>query len=303
MPAKDPNKVKILGIGGSARHATTEWGVELALKAAESLGYVETEYVSLADYNLKPCTGCMKCFGWHHPADEGLRCYEWNDDTQVLLEKMVDMDGLVIGVPIYTLGVNSLARIFMEKCHMFGPMSFGRGAHMLAYKPCGVITVGGQAIAGQEAGGLAIWHWAVGIAMLPVNAWPTVQDPNPQNATHGGFVTTVDARTIYGKNALSREACRTIPPTQGIRNERCLRNVGRQVAVTAMITKTGRKTLLEGGFQEPQFQSFVRYSVKPRPGSWVDSLVKKGKVVYVDKGMEGEEYQEPERMAVDRDEE
>ena len=173
---------------------------------------------------------------------------------------------------------------------------------MLAYKPCGVITVGGQATAGQEAGALAIWHWAIGIAMLPVGSWPTVNDPNPQNATHGGLVTSVDARTIYGKDSLSAKACRTIPPTQGIRNERCLRNVGRQVAVTAMVTKMGRKALLESGLKEPPFQSFVKYSVKPRPGSWVDSMIKQGKVIYVNKGMEGEEYHDPERMAVDKDE-
>ena len=167
---------------------------------------------------------------------------------------------------------------------------------MLAYKPCGAITVGGQATAGQEAGALAIWHWAIGIAMLPVGSWPTVDDPNPQNATHGGLVTTVDARTIYGKNSLSREATRTVPPTQGIRNERCLRNVGRQVAVTAMITKLGRKTLVDVGLKEPTFQSFVKYSVKPKPGSWVESLIKAGKVQYVDKGEGKEHYEEPDRM-------
>jgi multimeric flavodoxin WrbA len=288
-------KVKILGINGSARHATTEWGVKLALEAAESLGYVETEYVCLGDYHLVPCTGCMKCFGWQHKADEGLRCYEWNDDTQVLFEKMVEMDGLILGCPIYTLGVNSLTRIFMEKAHMFGPMSFGRGARMLAYKPCAAITVGGQQVAGQEAAGLAIWHWAVGIAMIPVGSWPTVEDPNPQNSNHGAFVTTTDARTIYGKDALSRAACRTVPPTNGIRNERCLRNTGRQVAVTAMITKMGRQSFLKE-YDEPRFQSFVKYSVKPKPGSWIEKLMKEGKVIYIDKGMEGEEYAEPKRM-------
>jgi len=297
MTEKNTEKVKILGINASPRHATTEYGVELALEAAEAQGYVETEYVCLGDYDLKSCSGCMKCFGWQHPADEGLRCYEWNDDTEILMKKMVEMDGLVFGTPVYTLGVTSLARILMEKCHMFGPMSFSRGARMLAYKPIGAITVGGQAIAGQEACARDIWYWAVGIAMIPVGSWPTVEDPNPQNASHGGLVTTVDARIIYGKNALSKEACRTIPPTQGSRNERCLRNVGRQVAVTAMITKLGRQEFLKQGLEEPHFQSFVRYSVKPKPGSWVDKLVKEGKVIYLGKGKEGEEYEEPARLA------
>jgi multimeric flavodoxin WrbA len=297
MQEKNTPKVKILGINASPRHATTEWGVKLALQAAESLGYVETDYVCLGDYDLKPCTGCMKCFGWQHPAEEGLQCYEWKDDTGILLQKMVEMDGLIFGTPVYTLGVTSLARILMEKAHMFGPMSFTRAARWLAYKPCGAITVGGVAIAGQESCALSIWHWATGLAMLPVGSWPTVDDPNPQNSEHGGMVSTVDARTIYGKNALSREACRTVPPTQGIRNERCLRNVGRQVAVTAMVTKLGRQTFYERSLKEPNFQSFVKYSVRPKPGSWIDKLTKEGKVIYAGKGKEDEEYEEPERLS------
>jgi len=296
MKESNTEKIKILGINTSARHATTEWGVKLALKAAESLGYVETEYVCLGDYDLKPCTGCMKCFGWQHPADEGLRCYEWNDDTHILLKKMVEMDGLILGTPVYTLGINALGRMFMEKCHMFGSLSFGRGERMVAYKPVGAIAVGGQAISGQEACAVSIWYWAIGLGMLPVGAWATVDDPNPENANLAGLVSTVDARVIYGKDALSKAACRTVPPTQGVRNERSLRNVGRSVAVTTMIVKLGRKAFLESGLKAPQFQGFVKYSVKPKPGSWLDKLMKEGKVAYVGKGKEGEKYQEPERM-------
>jgi multimeric flavodoxin WrbA len=293
-------KVKVLGINASPRHGTTEFAVKMALEAAESLGYVETEYVCLGDYNLKPCTGCMKCFGWRHPAEERLRCYEWDDDTKVLLEKMAEMDGLIFGTPVYVLGVTSLARILMEKAHMFGPMSFTRAARTLAYKPIGVIAVGGQATGGQESCCRDIWYWAVGISMLPVGSWPTVDDPNPLNSCGGGLVTAVDARNIYAKNALSKEACRTVPPTQGTRNERSIRNVGRQVGLTTKITKMGKQAFDAAGLKEPKFQSFVKYSVKPTPGSWVDKLTKEGRVIYAGKAQQGEDYVEPDRMRSDR---
>jgi multimeric flavodoxin WrbA len=297
MSMNQKEKVKILGINGSPRHATTEWAVEMALKAAESMGYVETELVSLGDYDLKPCTGCMKCFGWRHPADEGLRCYEWNDGTQALMEKLVEMDGLIFGMVVYTHGINSLARILMEKCHMFGPQSFGRGAHMLAYKPAGGILVGGQNHGGQEGCLRDFVDWVMAMDMHPVGAWPTRYDPNPVNSTIGGIVSSTDSRIIYGKNALSKEACRTVPPTMGSRNERTLRNVGRNVAFTTLMAKLGRQAVREHGFEEPDFQSFVQYSVKPMRGSWVDKLMKEGKVKYVNKGSEGEEYKEPDRLS------
>ncbi|MDY6974458.1 MAG: flavodoxin family protein [Thermodesulfobacteriota bacterium] len=278
-------KLKIFGICGSARHASTEWAVKLSLETAESLGYVETEFVNLGDYNLVPCTGCMRCFGWMHPADaERPKCYEAEDDSEALLTKMMESDGIIMGTPVYTLGVTSLARIFMEKAHMFGPMSFTKFSGMMRYKPCGVITVGGVDIAGQEVCAQDIWMWALGLGMTTPGSWPTRDDPNPMASVHAGIVSTCDGRQIYGKSALSKEACRTVPPTQGWRNEKSIRNVGRHVAIAAMLFKLGKKAFEEGGYKAPEIIPFTRYSVKPKKGSWVQKLIDDGRVTYVDKG-------------------
>ncbi|MDP2646482.1 MAG: flavodoxin family protein [Desulfobacterales bacterium] len=278
-------KVKIFGVCGSARHASTEWAVKLALETAAKYDYVETEFVNLGDYKLVPCVGCMKCFGWQQPADaERPKCYEFEDDSEILLTKMMQSDGVVFGTPIYTLGVTALARIFMEKAHMFGPMSFDKFSGIMRYKPMGVITVGGVDIAGQEVGAQDIWMWAMGLGMTVSGSWPTRDDPNPMASVHGGLVSTCDARTIYGKEALSKKACRTIPPTQGWRNEKSLRNVGRHVAVAAMRCKLANKAFEEGGYEGPEIIPFTRYSVKPKKGSWVQKLMDDGRVEYVSKG-------------------
>lgn len=280
---REKERVKILGICGSARHMNTEWAVKLALKSAESLGYVNTEFINLGEYKLIPCVGCMMCFGWQTPADGGPACFRFKDDTEILLTKMMHFDGFILGSPIYGLGVTSLTRILMEKAHQFGPMSFTKFSGKLRYKPIGVITVGGIDMGGQEAVAQDIWMWAQGLGMLPIGSWPTRDDPNPQASVHGGFVSTVDAREIYGEDALSKEACRTIPPTQGTRNERSIRNVGRHVAVAAMILKLGRATFIRKGFKEPELVPFTRYSVKPKKNSWVQKLIDEGKVQYISK--------------------
>src|SRR3990170_3694085 len=216
----DAGRVRILGIGGSPRHASTEWAVKLALTTAESVGYADTEYIHLRDHDLRPCNGCMKCFGWQHRADApGPKCYDAKgeeDDMEYILGRMLVSDGFILGTPVYTLGVTGLTRLFMEKAHQFGPMSFTKWAGALRYRPIGVITVGGVDIAGQEVVAQDIWMWAMGLGLVPIGTWPTRQDPNPQAAEHGAIVSTVDGRVIYGKDALSRAACRTSPPTQGI---------------------------------------------------------------------------------------
>ena len=282
MAATD--RVKVLGICGSARHASTEWAVKLALSTAESLGYVDTDFVNLGEYKLTPCTGCMKCFGWQHPADAPLpKCYESEDDTEKLFEKFLASDGVILGTPSYVLGVTSLTRIFMEKAHQMGPMSFTKFAGWMRHKPIGAITVGGVDIAGQESIAGDIWIWAIGLGMLPVGSWPTFDDPNPQASEHGGLVSTVDGRAIYGKDALSRDACRTVPPTQGIRNERALRNVGRHVAHVALVSRLGVRAVKDGDYQVPRPISFTRYSVKAKKNSWVQKLMDEGVIKYVPK--------------------
>ncbi len=276
-------RVKILGICCSPRHANTELAVKEALKTAGEMGYADTEYVSLADYKMQPCSGCMKCFGWQHPAEEGLKCYEFNDDSGIILHKMYESDGVIFGTPVYTLGPTALARLLMDKAHMFGPMSFTRYAGTMRNKPMGVIAVGGGDSAGQEHVGGDIWAWAIAIGMLPLGSWPTTEDPNPQNSSHGAFPTTTDARSVYAKDGITKEATRTIPPLQGWRNMKAVRNVGRHTAYVALMTKLGKERIKELGLKEPSGLPWKKYSVKPKPGSYVEKLIKEGKIEFVSK--------------------
>lgn len=275
-------KVKILGISGSPRkEGNTAGMVRFCLEWAETLGYVETEYLSLADYRIEPCNGCMKCFGYMAPADDPYQCYEYDDDIKILAPKVAEADGLLIGFPIYSLGVPGIVRNFFDKLHHYGPMSFTKHAGALRYKAIGIISQGGQVYGGQEINHLVISALAQGLGMYVASAWPSVDAPMPSSSFNGGMLTTVDGMSIYGKNAWRKDHTRTVPPAQGSRNERTLKNLGRQLAVAAMILKLGRKAFLEGGYEEPEFIPFTRYSVKPKPGSYVDKLIKEGKVVFV----------------------
>lgn len=277
-----PEKVKILGISGSPRkEGNTASMVRYCLEWAEKMGYVETEFLSLADYRLVPCTGCMKCFGYMAPADDPYQCYESNDDIKILAPKVAECDGLLLGFPIYTGGVPSLFRVFHEKLHHFGPMSFTRHAGGLRYKALAIISQGGQLYGGQESTYYEVARMATSHGMLVAPSWPTSEAPMPQSTFRGGILTTIDGMAIYGKNAWRKEATRTAPPVSGSRNERTLRNLGRWLAVTAMLMKIGRIAFQQAGYEEPEFIPFTRYSVRPKAGSYIDKLIKEGKVIFV----------------------
>jgi len=278
----EEKKVKILGVSGSPRRSgNTATMVEYCLEWAESLGYVETEFVSLADYKLEHCTGGMKCFGYMAPADDEYQCYESQDDIKILAPKVEACDGLLVGFPIYAAGVPSLFRCFMEKLHHFGPMSFTKHAGALRYKALGIISQGGRVYGAQETNHSILCAQANGLGMYSVCAWPTVDAPEPQSTHVGGVVTCVDGTAVYGRRAWTKEGCRTMPPVSGSRNERTLKNLGRSLAVTAMTLKLGREAFKEQGFKEPVSQSFTRYSVRPKKGTYVDRLCQEGKVKFI----------------------
>ncbi len=182
-----PEKVKILGISFSPRkESTTSEMVRECLGWAESMGYVQTEFIDAADYTFYPCTSCMKCFGHKAPADSTQpQCYEHPDDgVNVLLPKTLEADGLLIGFPVHNLGVPSTLRIFQEKDHQISsPLAFTKWAGARRYRAVAVICQGMGFYTGQEFAYDQVARWG---DMFMVAASPTADAPAPQASGHGG---------------------------------------------------------------------------------------------------------------------
>ncbi len=85
--------MKIIGIVGSARiGGNTEALTRIALEEAEKEG-AETELITLADKEIKPCDACLSC-------RETGKCHI-NDDLPPILEKMLAADGIILASPVY----------------------------------------------------------------------------------------------------------------------------------------------------------------------------------------------------------
>ena len=99
--------IKLLGIVGSPRKGgNTEIAMREALNAAVQEG-AETEMMRLADYDLKPCEGCMTCRQTRRCAIE--------DDVEKLYDKVTGADGIIIGGPVYLVSLNSHTKVFIER--------------------------------------------------------------------------------------------------------------------------------------------------------------------------------------------
>ncbi|MBI2829546.1 MAG: flavodoxin family protein [Chloroflexi bacterium] len=281
---KIPRKIKLLGINFSPRKdGVTSEMMKQCLEWAQSVGYAETEMLHTADYNFYPCKGsaCMKCFGHKAPADaKQPQCYEHPDDgVNVLMPKTLEADGLLFAFPLHNLGIPSTLRIFQEKDHQISsPLAFTKWAGARRYTALAIISQGMGYYTGQT-----IAHRQVAYTpdVFRIDSRPTADAPRPQSSDVGGMFSIVTGMPMFDRYSYKKEATITVPPAVGSRNERTLKNLGRWLAIGAMFMRLAREGFKAAELKAPEAMPYTEYSIKPDPGSWVDKLMKEGKVKYV----------------------
>jgi multimeric flavodoxin WrbA len=106
--------MKILGISVGRKTSNTEILVKEALMGAEERG-AEVEFIRLHDLTIKPCTGCNACVvGLFEKGGSG-ECVIKGDDLQVIDEKILECDGLILGSPIYEKGPSGLLKVLADR--------------------------------------------------------------------------------------------------------------------------------------------------------------------------------------------
>lgn len=178
-------KVKILGVSFAHRRGqNTAWLVQYALKAAEKFGRkigtvadIETEFVDVADKEIKPCRGCTKLFCIPNPykGENIVRkgCIIKDDYLATVLKpKIGEADGFVFGAPVFTGTYTSKFKVAFERITGYtwdGVINDTgkRGYSYLNNKPAACVTVAtwmGQDLTLQDMNRLL-----QGTDMLPVS--------------------------------------------------------------------------------------------------------------------------------------
>lgn len=100
---------KILIINGSQRKKNT---FKVLQEVANYFDKYDIEIISISDYNVEACTGCENCLR------NGI-C-NINDEANIILNKMIEADGIIIGSPIYLRHIpGSLKNIFDRGCSWY----------------------------------------------------------------------------------------------------------------------------------------------------------------------------------------
>lgn len=102
--------MKVLGISGSMRkEGNTTALIRIILSRCEESG-IETEFVSLAGKEIKPCLGCEHC-------KKEKSCIIQDDDWQEIVEKIMDAEVLVLGGPTYYYDICGHLKNFIDRTY------------------------------------------------------------------------------------------------------------------------------------------------------------------------------------------
>lgn len=123
--------MKVLGIVCSPRkNGNTELLVQEALAGARGSG-AETELLTVSGKDIKPCDACYSC-------EKTGKCHI-DDDMQLIYEKMLSADGIIIGTPVYFWDLSGQAKVVLDRTYAL------RHPYLrLANKVAGAVAVAGR---------------------------------------------------------------------------------------------------------------------------------------------------------------
>ncbi len=152
---------KLFGVSGSPREGATAFVVREALAFAESLGDVETEFVSLKGKDIEFCIHCDYCVRTR----EG--CV-FDDDVSRLYPSMEAADAWLLGTPVYQGTLSGQLKTVLDRCRAI----VARDIDALRDKVGAAIAVGGDRIGGQEPAIMAIHAFYLANKMIPTSGGP-----------------------------------------------------------------------------------------------------------------------------------
>lgn len=150
-------KIKLFGISGSPRKASTDYIVNEALRYAALKYTVETEYFSAMGKKINFCIHCDFCIKNRNG------CFQ-KDDMQFVYEKLKWADALIIGTPVYQGMMSGQTKTIMDRCRAVAASDL----HFILNKPGAALAVGGDRIGGQEPSIQAIHNFYIINEAIPV---------------------------------------------------------------------------------------------------------------------------------------
>ncbi len=150
-------KVKLLGISGSPRKASTDYAVNEALRYAGEKYDVETDYFSARRKTLNFCLHCDYC------VREKQGCVQ-KDDMQQLYDKLIWADAILIGTPVYQGTLSGQTKTLLDRCRAL----VASNPRVFTNTVGAALAVGGDRVGGQEPAIQAILGFYLINGVIPV---------------------------------------------------------------------------------------------------------------------------------------
>lgn len=125
-------KIRILGIVATPiKKGNCNWMMDKATEICKTYDEnIEVEIINLYNYEIKDCTGCEACVkhvfrahGEHGWDIRPVPVKDYNcsikDDMQILHQKMIDADALLLSAPTYIASIPGPLKTFIDRCRTF----------------------------------------------------------------------------------------------------------------------------------------------------------------------------------------
>lgn len=80
------------------------------VEGMEQNGDFDTEYIFIDKMNIKPCRGCLSCWG----REDG-SCWMKDDDIPMIREKLINSDFVIWSFPLYLFGIPGQMKCLMDR--------------------------------------------------------------------------------------------------------------------------------------------------------------------------------------------
>jgi multimeric flavodoxin WrbA len=106
------DKIRVLALAGSPRRGgNSETLLDWVIASMAEEDGVEIEKIALTDVDVHPCKGCNAC--------EILNKCVQRDYMDLLHDKLLDADCILLSAPIFCMGINAQAKALIDRAQVF----------------------------------------------------------------------------------------------------------------------------------------------------------------------------------------
>ena len=160
--------MKVIGINGSPNpKGNTFQLIEMVFDGIKEEGNeIKTEVIQLAGKTINSCLSCYKCF-----KNQDNKCIQ-KDDLNTLYAKMINVDAIILGTPVYFGDATGKMRCFIERAGFIAlankrPLTRKIGAIVIAKRRQGGIQALNTMNFFFYISGMIIVGYAIGIGTYP----------------------------------------------------------------------------------------------------------------------------------------